>query len=125
MPATIKCWLSPDGVRRCSDVCLPSLAKSTVTYLRPSPIDHNDHSITLTVVGSTNSVRKLCNNNDSPLPSPRHDDGSTSAPPMIDSNGHLMAPTDYNSGSSVGSTLTVDDNERSHLLNGVETPKNG
>jgi hypothetical protein len=121
MPATVKCWLSPDSIRRCSDAYIPSLAgnKSQVTYLRPSLNggEANDHSITLTVVGSTNSVRKFNSNFDTPLPSPQ-------PLTMLTENGHLSAAVD--SGGSMASTLTVDalegeGDEHAKLLNDTTT----
>jgi hypothetical protein len=126
MPATVRCWLSPDAVRRrCSDAYIPSFAanKSQVTYLRPSLNgETNDHStVTLTVLGSTNSVRKFNNNSNgnTPLPSPQ-----PSPLLLTTENGHHLSattPNDYNSGGSMASTLTVNDttegDERAKLLN--------
>ncbi|KAE9550779.1 hypothetical protein FO519_006010 [Halicephalobus sp. NKZ332] len=114
MPATVKCWLAPESVRRCSETYLPGSTKTGVSYLRPSTMENNDHSITLTVVGSTNSVRKLCPNGDSP----RNEEGRVSAS-LVENNDRLLAPSDYNSGGSMASTLTVDGDEKVHLLNGV------
>jgi hypothetical protein len=121
MPATVKCWLSPDSIRRCSDAYIPSFAanKSQVTYLRPSLNggETNDHSITLTVVGSTNSVRKFNSNFDTPLPSPQ-----PMTTTMLTENGNLSAAID--SGGSMASTLTVDameGDEHAKLLNDTTT----
>uniref|UniRef100_A0A914XY12 Uncharacterized protein n=1 Tax=Panagrolaimus superbus TaxID=310955 RepID=A0A914XY12_9BILA len=119
VPAKVRCWLSPD--RRCSNAYIPSFTaanKSQVTYLRPSLNgETNDHSITLTVVGSTNSVRKFNSNGNTPLPSPQP---SPAMLTTMENHGHLSAaPTDYNSGGSMASTLTVDGaegDERAKLL---------
>uniref|UniRef100_A0AC34GSA1 Uncharacterized protein n=1 Tax=Panagrolaimus sp. ES5 TaxID=591445 RepID=A0AC34GSA1_9BILA len=122
VPATVRCWLSPD--RRCSNAYLPSFTaanKSQVTYLRPSLNggETNDHStVTLTVLGSTNSVRKFNSNGNTPLPSPQP---SPAMLTTMENGSHLSAaPNDYNSGGSMASTLTVDGtegDERAKLLN--------
>lgn len=66
IPAQVNCWLSPDSARRCSDTLF---SKMPSHFLQVDNGNVNDRSVTISLIDSRQSVRRLSVDGED---SPRH-----------------------------------------------------